>query len=71
MDFFEKSIFELQNQRPIFHSEDDLKLALAFNIKQTNPELEIRLERPVELEMINRNGKKTTVRAPIDIMDMF
>lgn len=68
MDFFEKAIIELQNQRPIFHSEDDLKLALAFNIKQTNPELEIRLERPVVLEMINRNGKKITVRAPIDIV---
>lgn len=68
MDFFEKSIIELQNQRPIFHSEDDLKLALAFHIKQTNPELEIRLERPVALEMINRNGKKITVRAPIDIV---
>lgn len=68
MDFFEKSIIELQNQRPIFHSEDDLKLALAFNIKENNPEFEIRLERPVELEMINRNRKKTTIRAPIDIV---
>lgn len=68
MDFFEKSIIELQNQRPIFHSEDDLKLALAFIIKQYNPEFEIRLERPVELEMINRNEIKSIVRAPIDII---
>lgn len=68
MDFFEKSILQLQNQRPIFHSEDDLKLALAFNIKLNNPEFEIRLERPVLLEMIDRNGKKITVRAPIDII---
>lgn len=68
MDFFEKSIIELQNQRPLFHSEDDLKLALAFIIKENNPEFEIRLERPVELEMINRNGKKIIVRAPIDII---
>lgn len=68
MDFFEKSIIELQNQRPLFHSEDDLKLALAFIIKEINPEFEIRLERPVELEMINRNGKKIIVRAPIDII---
>ena len=68
MDFFEKSIIELQNQRPIFHSEDDLKLALAFIIKQNNPEFEIRLEKPVELEMINRNEEKTIVRAPIDIV---
>ena len=37
MDFFEKSIIELQKQRPIFHSEDDLKLALAFKIKENNP----------------------------------
>ncbi|RUT71546.1 hypothetical protein D0817_06635 [Flavobacterium cupreum] len=70
MDFFEKSIIELQNQRPIFHSEDDLKLALAFNIKKNNPEFEIRLERPVQLEMINRNGKGIAVRAPIDIIVM-
>ncbi|PVX47502.1 hypothetical protein C8C85_3445 [Flavobacterium sp. 103] len=68
MDFFEKSVIELQKQRPIFHSEDDLKLALAFKIKEINPEFEIRLERPVELEMVNRNGMKTTVRAPIDII---
>ncbi|WP_281336589.1 hypothetical protein [Flavobacterium eburneipallidum] len=68
MDFFEKAIFDLQKQRPIFHSEDDLKLALALKIKENNPEFEIRLERPVELEMINRNGKTTIVRAPIDII---
>lgn len=68
MDFLEKSIIELQNQRPIFHSEDDLKLALAFSIKKNNPEFEIRLERPVQLEMINRNGEIITVRAPIDII---
>lgn len=68
MDFFEKSIIELQNQRPIFHSEDDLKLALAFNIKKNNPDFEIRLERPVQLEMIYRNGQKIIVRAPIDIV---
>ena len=68
MDFFEKSIIELQNQRPVFHSEDDLKLALAFNIKKNNPDFEIRLEKPVQLEMINRNGEKTIVRVPIDIV---
>lgn len=68
MNFFEKSIIELQNSRPIFHSEDDLKLALAFNIKENNPEFEIRLERPVPLEMIDRNGQKIIVRAPIDIV---
>jgi hypothetical protein len=68
MDFFEKSIIDLQKQRPIFHSEDDLKLALALKIKENNPDFEIRLERPVELEMIYRNGEKIIVRAPIDII---
>ncbi|MGM8363745.1 hypothetical protein ACSV4D_17665 [Flavobacterium sp. ARAG 55.4] len=68
MDFFEKSIIKLQNQRQIFHSEDDLKLSLAFIIKESNPEFEIRLERPVSLEMINQNGQKVIVRAPIDIV---
>lgn len=37
MDFFEKSIIELQKQRPVFHSEDDLKLALALKIKEIIP----------------------------------
>lgn len=68
MDFFETSIIELQKERPIFHSEDDLKLALALKIKENNPQFEIRLERPIDIEMIYRNGEKKIVRAPIDMI---
>ena len=68
MDFFEKAVYELQKERPIFHSEDDLKLALALKIKEQNPKFKIRLERPVELEMIIRSGGTKIVRAPIDII---
>jgi hypothetical protein len=68
MDFFERSIINLRNQRKVFHSEDDLKLALALIIKEINPNFQIRLERPIDITMIDRNGIKTTVRAPIDII---
>jgi hypothetical protein len=68
MEFFENSIICLKNQRMIFHSEDDLKLALAITIKENNPDFHIRLERPVDIEMIDRNNKKSIVRAPIDIL---
>jgi hypothetical protein len=54
--------------RPVFHSEDDLKLSLSQVIIEKYPNLSVRLERPIEIEMFYRNGKKTIVRAPIDII---
>lgn len=68
MDFLEACIKKLQTQRTIFHSEDDLKLALALIIKENHPDFEIRLERPVELQMLTRNSEKRIVRAAIDIL---
>lgn len=68
MDFFENSIISLKKQRKIFHSEDDLKLSLVITLKENNPDFQIRLERPVDIEMIDRNDKKSSVRAPIDIL---
>lgn len=65
---FDRLIACLQKQRKIFHSEDDLKMALAMVIRQNHPTAVIRLERPVNIEMIDRNNKKSTVRAPIDIL---
>ncbi len=68
MNFFEKSILSIKNQRMIFHSEHDLKFAFAMAIKENNPDFQIRLERPVAIEMVDRNDKKSIVRAPIDIL---
>ena len=67
-DFFEKSILKLQKERGIFHSEDDLKLSLGFIIKELYPELEIRLEKPININMIDIYGNESIVRAPIDII---
>lgn len=68
MNFFEKSILSIKNQRMIFHSEHDLKFAFAIALKENNPDFQIRLERPVDIEMVDRNNKKSVVRAPIDIL---
>lgn len=70
MTHLENAINQLKQDRKIFHSEDDLKLALALTIKKLYPELEIRLERPVEIQMVDRNPKEPshTKRAPIDIV---
>ena len=68
MEFLEKALDELQGKRQIFHSEDDFKLSLAMIIKELNPKFEIRLERPVDLEMVDRKGAIIPVRAPIDII---
>ena len=67
-DFFENSILKLQRERGIFHSEDDLKLSLGFTIKELYPELEIRLEKPVNIDMTDIYGNQSIVRAPIDII---
>lgn len=68
MYFFKNLILNLSKERLIFHSEDDLKLSLALIIKENNPKFQIRLERPVEIEMVDRSNKKVNVRAPIDIV---
>jgi len=44
----------LANIRPIFHSEDDFKVALAWQIKHMHPAVEIRLEYPVRSRQGNR-----------------
>ncbi|GAA4239872.1 hypothetical protein [Winogradskyella damuponensis] len=67
-DFFENSISKLKKERGIFHSEDDLKLSLGFIIKELYPELEIRLEKPININMTDIYGNKSIVRAPIDII---
>lgn len=68
MSFLENSILKLQEKRKIFHSEDDLKLSLAIIIKELFPEFEIRLEKPIEIGIIDIYGKSSIVRAPIGIV---
>jgi hypothetical protein len=68
MNLFEKSIISLKNQRKVFHSEHDLKFSFAIALKENNPDFQIRLERPVNIDMVDRNDKKSVVRAPIDIL---
>jgi len=59
---------ELSKKRPVFHSEDDFKFAFAWHIKDQHPDVEIFLERPTKIDMVNRDGIKSTVVAPIDIV---
>jgi hypothetical protein len=63
-----KSIIEsLQSKRKVFHSEDDFKLSLSMEIMgETN--CEVRLERPVIIDMIDWNNNIIKTRAPIDIV---
>ena len=60
----------LSLERPIFHSEDDFKFALAQLIKRDFPNYSIRLEKPVSTQMIKRSGVKEDQprRTPIDIV---
>ncbi|SEK70179.1 hypothetical protein SAMN02910353_01120 [Ruminococcus sp. YRD2003] len=44
----EKSIVELSNIRPIFHSEADFQFALAWKIQETYPQAKIRLEKRIQ-----------------------
>lgn len=58
----------LKEKRLVFHSEDDFKFSLSHVIVKSYPEFTVRLERPVEISMLQRDGKQTIVRAPIDII---
>lgn len=64
---FNLIIQDLLKERKVFHSEDDLKLAMSLVIYKRYPQYQIRLERPVGLTMVNRNDEKVEIRAPIDI----
>ena len=64
----QRVIEKLRKERKIFHSEDDLKLSLGIIIKELYPEFDIRLEKPTSINMINVDGKKSIVRAPIDVI---
>ena len=54
---------ELQNKRKVFHSEDDLKFSLATVIQRQYKYAEVRLERPMKIEMVKRpDGSKPILK---------
>jgi len=63
-----KLIESLKDKRKIFHSEDDLKLSFGMEILENHSDCQVRLERPVEIQMIDGNGNPNKTRAPIDII---
>ncbi|MGN5954145.1 hypothetical protein ACP6L2_05980 [Sphingobacterium lactis] len=65
---FNLIINKLQEKRGVFHSEDDLKLEMALVIKELYPGFNVRLERPIIIQMHSVDGKIIDVRAPIDIV---
>jgi len=64
----EKLILSLQGKRKVFHSEDDFKLSLGIEILQNHADCQVRLERPIDIKMIDCNGNNLVARAPIDIV---
>src|SRR5690606_25860400 len=65
---FNQIIDQLKQKRPVFHSEDDLKLAMAWLIKELYPSYKIRLERPIAIGMKINSSDDLIARAPIDIV---
>ena len=68
MNFVEDALNQLKNERPVFHSEDDLKLSFAFIIQQRNPTWKVRLEKPIPMKMTLRDQSEVIVRSAIDIV---
>jgi len=67
-----ESLKLLSQERPIFHSEDDFKFAFSNTLQKiVGKGCEIRLERPVDIEMVCRNGVTKLVKAPIDIVLLY
>ena len=56
----------LAAQRPIFHSEADFQFALAWEIQERNPTLQVRLERPFEGESDSRRRLDIFVKSKSD-----
>jgi len=67
-----ESLKLLSQERPIFHSEDDFKFAFSNTLQKVLGEgCEIRLERPVDIEMVCRDGVIKPVKAPIDVVLLY
>ena len=65
MNKINDAINTLKGKRAIFHSEDDLKFAFAFELAKSFPN--IRLEKPEEMIMETRDGKSKKIKASIDM----
>ncbi|MBP3943758.1 hypothetical protein J5U18_09305 [Sphingobacteriaceae bacterium WQ 2009] len=65
---FNQIINKLQESRQVFHSEDDLKFAMAWVIKELYPSYHVRLEKPININMITNTLTEVIARAPIDIV---
>jgi hypothetical protein len=67
-----ESLKLLSQERPIFHSEDDFKFAFSNTLQKiVGKGCEIRLERPVDIEMVCRDGVIKPVKAPMDIVLLY
>jgi len=58
----------IEKNRLVFHSEDDFKFSLSQVIIESYPNFSVRLEKPVAITMLYRNGEQIIVRAPFDII---
>ena len=67
-DKIKEVIEELMVSRKVFHSEDDFKFSLAWLLKKKISKIKVRLEKPENIEMVQRDGTIVEKRAPIDIV---
>lgn len=66
-------LVDLSKKRSVFHSEDDFKLALATELIRSSPDLEIRLEKPMNIVETFRDygGGKIDDKPKRIYLDMF
>lgn len=64
----EKILQKLKAERPVFHSEDDLKFAFSQMILKEYQSFSVRLERPITIPMLRRDGSQEEERKAMDIM---
>ena len=63
----DKIMEKLMDERKVFHSEDDLKFSLATVIKEEYENADVRLERPMEIEMVKRPDGSKPIQKKISI----
>lgn len=67
-------LLSLSKTRPVFHSEDDLKVHLAIELMTNYKYLgitDVHLEKPEKIKMFYKNKLHNTYYAPIDILVEF
>jgi len=58
---------KLMDERKVFHSEDDLKFSLATVINEEYENADVRLERPMQIEMVKRPDGSKPIQKKISI----